>query len=94
MSRGTWDNIKHSKRFYITTYRVVGTALTASCLLSLLLILMLYYVYFHRAEPDFYATSGVTPPIKLAPLLQPNNAATPLLPNEPEGEVGEKVIPQ
>ena len=90
----TWNTIKHSKAFYSHTYRMAGTVIIISLALNLLMGLIIYYLYFHQPERDFYATSGITPPIKLQPMEQANNSATPLLPPDPVNNEPEKVIPQ
>ncbi|KTD24578.1 MULTISPECIES: type IVB secretion system protein IcmM/DotJ [Legionella] len=94
MSQEAWNTIKRSKSFYIRTYRIGGTSLVISLILNLLLVLGIYYLYFHEPERDFYATSGVTPPVLLNPLDEPNYSSTPLLPPDPIDDDSEKVIPQ
>ena len=94
MSRETWSLIKQSKRFYISTFRGVGSALFVSVLINLSLGLTVYYVYSNRPEPAFYATSGITPPIMLTPMDSPNNTSVALLAADPDDENDIKVIPQ
>jgi hypothetical protein len=94
MSRDSWKTIKDSKNFYVHTYRRAASFLVVSMGLNLLLGMSLYFMYFNKADPDFYATSGVTPPIELTPLDQPNYTAIALLASDPENEDDTKVIPQ
>ncbi|ARG96823.1 type IVB secretion system protein IcmM/DotJ [Legionella micdadei] len=94
MSQEVWGTIKRSKSFYIRTYRLGATSLLISLMLNLLLILGIYYLYFHEPERDYYATSGITPPVPLTPLDEPNYSSTPLLPPDPIDDNSEKVIPQ
>lgn len=94
MGRETWDTIKQSKAFYIRTYRKGGTFVIVSLLVNLLLSLAIYYVHFHQPNPDFYATSGITPPIQLTALNAPNDSSTPLLEPDPATEDETRVIPQ
>lgn len=94
MSRGAWLLIKQSKRFYVNTYRRAGSALLLSVVFNLLLGFALYYLYFSQPEHDFYATSGVTPPVQLTPMDSPNNTSVPLLPTETESDNNTKVIPE
>jgi len=94
MSRETWNTIKHSKRFYVDTYRRAGSFLVASMIINLLLGITIYYLYFNQPEHDFYATSGVTPPVQLTYMDEPNFTAVPLLANDPDEDNENKVIPQ
>ncbi|KTC86357.1 type IVB secretion system protein IcmM/DotJ [Legionella brunensis] len=94
MGRETWDTIKNSKAFYIRTYRKGATFVIVSLLINLLLSLAIYYVHFNQPDPDFYATSGITPPIMLTPLKTPNYSNTPLLEPDPINDDETRVIPQ
>ena len=95
MSRETWGTIKQSKLFYINTYRRGLTTLIISLLLSCLFGLLIIYVHVTEPERDFYATSGVTPPIMLQPLKAPNYSSQALLPPDTRPEsTEEKLIPQ
>ncbi|KTC66537.1 Dot/Icm secretion system protein ImcM [Legionella adelaidensis] len=94
MSRGAWNLTKQSKRFYVQTYRRAGTSLVVSLLINLLLGLGIYYTYFHLPEPDFYSTDGITPPVQLTPMDEPNRSSVPLLASDQESDYGNKVIPE
>lgn len=94
MSRQTWRLIKESKSFYIRTYRSGLIALVLSSFINLFLSVALYYVYFDRPERDYYATSGVTPPILLTALDSPNHTSVPLLPDDDGIEEDAKLIPE
>lgn len=94
MSRESWNTIKNSKSFYVRTYRKAGTILIGSLILNILLGLAIYYHHQHRPERDFYATSGMAPPIKLNARDEPNNSATYLLETDPTNDDEPKVIPQ
>jgi len=94
MSKNNWNLIKQSKGFYINTYRKTSHVLLFSVFLNLIFVFSIYYVYFNQSENDFYATSGITSPIKLTALESRNNTSTALLANDPENELENKVIPQ
>lgn len=94
MSRESWSTIRQSKNFYIRTYRMTGMLIIVSLALNLLMALVVYYLYFHQPVRDFYATSGITPPVQLKPLDEPNKTTTPLLDPDPIDNEPEKVIPQ
>ena len=94
MSRGTWYLIQQSKRFYVRAFRNVGSALIFSTTCNLLLIGTIYYVYFSQTENAFYATDGVTPPIMLTPMSEPNQSAYPLLANDQSMDDANRVIPE
>lgn len=93
MSRETWSLVKSSKRFYVKTYRAVSTTLLISCFFNILLSIAIYYTYFDRPERDFYSTDGITPPVALTPLDEPNYTSTPLLASSPN-TVQQKAIPR
>ncbi|CEK11407.1 type IVB secretion system protein IcmM/DotJ [Legionella hackeliae] len=94
MGRETWDTIKRSKAFYIRTYRKAGTFVIVSLMLNIVLSLLIYYIHFNQPEPDFYATSGITPPVQLNPLNTPNYSGTPMLEPDPVNEDETRIIPQ
>ncbi len=94
MGQETWNTIKHSKSFYIRTYRAGATSLIVSLILNILLGLGIYYFHFYEPERDYYATSGIVPPVKLTPLNEPNYSATPLLEADPPNDETVRVIPQ
>ncbi len=82
MSRGSWNKIKQSHLFFVHTCRWIQSALFFSVILSVLLCMGIYHVYFGRHEPDFYATSGITEPVLLQSMDEPNTSAYPLLAND------------
>lgn len=94
MSRETWNLIKDSKRFYVDSYRKIGTTLVISIFVNLFLGCGIYYAYFNRPEPEFYATSGIAPPVLLTAMDIPNNTSVALLAPDPEVENEVKKIPQ
>ena len=94
MSRETWYLIKHAKRFYVVTYRRAGSALLFSAFINLFLGYALYHVYFNQNMRDYYATSGVTPPVLLTSMDVPNYTSVALIGSDPDNENDIKVIPQ
>jgi intracellular multiplication protein IcmM len=94
MSRGQWDVIKQSKNFYISTYRKASTALIISAGLNVVLAFGMYFAYLNRPVTDYYATSGITPPIELQAMSAANSSSSPLLASDPVNTNDNKVIPQ
>lgn len=94
MSRETWNLIKDSKQFYVGTYRRMGTALVISILVNLALGCGIFYTYSNLPEPEFYATSGIAPPVLLTAMDIPNNTSVALLAPDPEIENNVKKIPE
>lgn len=95
MSIQAWQEIIHRKSFYVQTYRRTITALFISLILNAVLGLGLYFAYLIQPEPEFYATSGVTQPLKLTARLAPNELSTALLAPDPLPENEQpKAIPQ
>ncbi|WP_241480540.1 type IVB secretion system protein IcmM/DotJ [Legionella norrlandica] len=68
--------------------------LLVSLVLSCGLATLIYYLHVHEPERDFYATSGIAPPIQLKPMLTPNMSSEPLLEPDPPNNDSERVIPQ
>lgn len=94
MSREKWRLIKHSKGYYVSIYRRLITLLSLSTFITLVLLILIARAYLRLPERDYYATSGVTPPIQLTARLEPNFSSAPLLGEEVETGAGEKVIPE
>lgn len=94
MSRYTWTLIKNGKNFNVSIYRRGLVLLILSLLFSLLLSIFLFYFYLREPERDYYATSGVTPPIKLKSMMTPNMSSVPLLEPDPSTDDDFRVIPQ
>lgn len=94
MSRNTWNLIKEHRNFHVNVYRRSVLALICSLGLSVVLGMLLFYMYIREPEPDYYATSGITPPVRLQSLSAPNESSQALLPPDPSSESGIKVIPQ
>ncbi len=94
MSRESWALIKEHKNFNVHVYRRGLLMIIISLILSSIIGLLMFYFYLHQPERDFYATSGITPPIKLQPLAAPNESSTALLPPDPPTDDVQRVIPQ
>ena len=94
MSRETWNLLRSSKRFYVRSFRWTGSVVIFSVLMNLLLGMAVYYVYFNQPEHDFYVTDGVTPPVSLTPMDEPNETSVPLLANDPGTDDENRTIPQ
>lgn len=93
MGRTTWRQIEQSKRFYVKTFRLSGTLLLFSIGLNMGLLLLINLVYFHQPEPDYYATSGVMPPVQLTGLSE-EMAKKSLLADDIPPNNAPKVIPE
>lgn len=85
---------KERKHFFRNSFRNVLWLIYASLFLNILFIIGIYQVIINREEPDYYATSGIKPPIKLSPMSQPNYSSEALLPPAPEdgSEYADKVV--
>lgn len=94
MGRSTWNTIKHSKFFYIRTYRTLIQCVLISVAVNVLLCIAVIYAWRHQPETTFYATSGETPPIQLTAMNAPNNTSEALLPPDPVDESDVRLIPE
>lgn len=94
MSKQTWTLIKQNKNFNVRVYRLGLMLLSIALLLNIVLIILITYVYLGQPERDFYATSGVAPPVQLKSMLSPNMGPEPLLEPDPPTDERERIIPQ
>lgn len=94
MTEVAWNKIKHSKYFYIYTYRKLSLYIIFSVCLNFLLGLAIMYIYLNEPEHDFYSTSGIVPPLPLTPLMTPNYKGQYLLPPDSEVKEAAKIIPE
>lgn len=94
MSRETWYQIKHNKNFNVHVYRRGLTFIVFSLFLSSAIGLLMFYLYLNQPERDYYATSGIAPPIKLNALSAPNETSNALLPPDPPTDEVQRLIPQ
>lgn len=88
-----WNLIKHSKQFYVKTYRGTETAIVFSIMINLCLAVGLFYSYSIRPEPDYYATFGETPPVPLIAMDTPNYSSHPLLADDSNQDSDVREIP-
>ncbi len=93
MSRGTWNKIKEGKLFNVIIYRVTLTALIISSSITIVLCLAIIYMYTHKPIEDYYATSGIVPPVPLTVRADPNYSTQALLPPDPIDSDDTKIIP-
>ena len=94
MSREEWTLTKQHKNFNVQIYRRGIKYLLLSVILSTGFVALIYYLYLHIPERDYYATNGVTPPVKLSALMTPNMSPNALLDPDPPTENVERAIPQ
>ncbi|CAM2828565.1 type IVB secretion system protein IcmM/DotJ [Legionella worsleiensis] len=94
MSRENWLLIQRNKNFNVNIYRSGLVAVICSLLISSILGALIFYFYLNEPERDYYATSGITPPVKLKALLAPNEASVPLLEPDPPTDDIPRIIPQ
>ncbi|MFC3908493.1 type IVB secretion system protein IcmM/DotJ [Legionella dresdenensis] len=94
MSRGAWERIKLSKSFYVKTYRSAINLLMISVITNCVLLLLI--IYFHSTMPErtYYASNGITAPVKLRAMLQANESAQALLPPDIPKDDDVKTVPQ
>lgn len=83
----------NSKGFYVVGLRRARQVLLVSVSANILLITAIFIVHIMESEPDYYATSGETPPIQLTSLARPNDTSQALLENEANEEDVVREIP-
>lgn len=83
---------KTSKTFLRNNFRKVILLIMVSLLLNGLFSFGIYNNMIHRKPPNYYATSGMTPPIKLNARSEPNYTATPLLAPDPFSDDDDTIV--
>lgn len=94
MSGVIWRERMRAKSFYVISFRKLILFSLCSLAFSLILITDIVWVYFNQPKREYYATSGMAPPVQLLPLSAPNNSSIALLPPDPVLPIEEKSIPQ
>lgn len=94
MSKLTLQKIKASKRFYVRTYRKLGSFLLFSVVFNIVLGVAVTYMYINIPERDYYATYGEIPPIELTALDTPNFSSRALLSDDRKYESDKREIPK
>lgn len=94
MSREAWALIKRNKNFNVHVYRRGLNLLILSLLLSCFFGGMMFYLHINKPERDYYATNGITSPVKLKAMLTANSSSQPLLEADPPNDDQQRVIPQ
>jgi len=79
----------------VRNFRKATFALLISLALNIFFIVAIYFEYITLPVRDFYATNGITPPVKLTPISTPNYSSEAMLAPDPESAAYKnKVIPQ
>lgn len=94
MSRGNWSRIKQSKYFYVIVYRKLLSVIIISIAFNVILCTAIMFTYFNRPIREYYATSGITPPIQLKGLQQPNYLSEALLTPDVKSDDDYRAIPE
>lgn len=94
MSKQTLRAIRQRKGFYRNSYRRAVVMMIFSLLLNIGLIGGIYYKLVTMPERDFYATSGIKPPIELKAMATPNYSSKYLLAPAPVDSEESKPIPK
>ena len=94
MSRETWSLIKRNKNFNVHVYRRGLILIILSLIVSCIFGLLMFYIYVNLPERDYYATSGIIPPIKLKSMSAPNASSKALLEPDPPTDDVQRAIPQ
>ena len=75
------------KTFYRDNYRRGLKMLFFSLLVTLFLLGSIFYKIDNSPEPDFYATNGISAPLRLKALEQPNEQSRFLLEPDPSDDM-------
>lgn len=93
MSRESWALIKQKKSFNVNAYRRGLAVLIFSLILSSALSAFIFLRYLAIPERDYYATSGIAPPVQLKVMFAPNLSSQALLDADPPTDDSIRVIP-
>ena len=94
MSHDSWDLIKNNTSFNVNVFRRGLVALIFTLILNTVLGVLMFYAYISEPNRDYYATSGIVPPVQLTALSAPNMTSQALLEPDPPTENEDRVIPE
>lgn len=94
MSKEEWAQIKKNKNFNVHIFRRGLTFLIFLLACNIVMGVLISFIYLNEPEHDFYATSGIAPPVQLKPMAEPNKSSQPLLEPDPPTDDTERVIPE
>lgn len=77
-----FEEAKHKRYFYVTSFRKIGRIIVISMALNVCIILVMAYIFFGQQSPEYYGTNGSSNPIKLNSMEHPNHSKVPKLPDE------------
>lgn len=82
MSIGKYQEQKNSRYFYVRSYRLAVKIILILNIINLILFLMARHYFYKQPERGYYSSNGITFPVKLSPLRQPNYESKALLPDD------------
>lgn len=82
MSIGKYQEQKGSRYFYVRSYRLAVKLIVFLNIMNLILFFMVRHFYYQHPERGYYSSNGITFPVKLSPLRQPNYESKALLPDD------------
>lgn len=82
MSIGKYQEEKNKRYFYVQSFRMVVNFFLVFSVLNVLFFLMVVYFYYAHPQREYYSSNGVTFPVKLTPLKEPNYLKKALLPDD------------
>lgn len=93
MTTESYKNAPRQKNFYVHLFRRCVSFLLISLVINALFLVGIFYKYITRPEPDYYSTNGITAPVLLTALLQPNFTSKALLKADPVVAYEDKELP-
>lgn len=94
MREAHFEEIKQAKTFYVRTFRRALWGVVVSLVMNVLLVLLIFYTHFNQPMRDYYATNGVSAPVRLTAMDKPNDSNEALLAPDPVNHQPTKAIPR
>lgn len=94
MGKAAWAIMKAKKSFNVHIYRRGLTVFILAMLINIVMVVFISHIYLHEPERDYYATSGIAPPVQLTPMFRPNMDSKPLLDPDPPTDNSARPVPQ
>jgi hypothetical protein len=79
MTISKFELAKTKRYFYISSYRTTIKLLLISVALNFILLGLITYIHFNQPSASYYGTNGITNPVLLKSMNQPNYGAKALL---------------
>ena len=79
MAKLKYLRLKNKRYFFVFSYRNILNSLIFLGICNLIFLGVATFLFFNRGQHIYFATSGLTNPVQLAPMNGPNYSSVPIL---------------